>query len=166
MSAEENKAIAQRYWDLWNTGNLASIEEIFAPDSVIQHYVERMRHNISGWRTAFPDFHSTIEDIVAEGDKVVVRWTIRGTNRGNIELESGETLPPTGKHISMAGLDLYHFRGGKIVELRRSWDIAPARPSADLGGGGKSVELKRSGDVRGMTMTDLLQDLGIVPIVG
>ena|SRR5438552_9587074 len=81
MSAEENKAIAQRYWEeLWNTGNLASIDEIFAPDYASSR-IERMKRNISRWRTAFPDFRSTIEDIFAEGDKVVVQWTIRGTNR-------------------------------------------------------------------------------------
>ena len=166
MSTEDNKAIVQRYWEeLWNTGNLASIEEIFAPDYVVR-IAERTKRNVSLWRTAFPDLHFTIEDILAEGDKVVVRWTVRGTNRGNIEIESGETLPPTGKHVSFAGMDLYHCRGGKIAELRRSWDIAPARSSAGLGGGGKIVELKRSGDVRGLTMTDLLQDLGVVPTAG
>src|SRR5206468_3224634 len=134
MSAEDNKAIARRYWEeLWNADNLASIEAIFAPDHIIQNYVERMKHNISRWRTALPDFHASIEDIVAEGDKVAVRWTIRGT----IELESGETLPPTGKHVSLAGMDIYHFRGGKIVELRRSWDIAPAALGSAGGVGGK-----------------------------
>ena len=166
MSAEDNKAIVQRYWEeLWNTGNLATIEEIFAPDYASSR-IERTKRNVSIWRTAFPDLHFTLEDILAEGDKVVVRWTVRGTNRGNIEIESGETLPPTGKQVSIAGMDIYHCRGGKIVELRRSWDIAPARPSAGLGGGGKIVELKRSGDVRGLTMTDLLQDLGVVPPAG
>src|SRR5437867_1107007 len=125
-----------------------------------------MKHNISRLRTALPDFHASIEDIVAEGDKVAVRWTIRGTNRGTIELESGETLPPTGKHVSLAGMDIYHFRGGKIVELRRSWDIAPAALGSAGGVGGKIVELRRSGDGRGLTMTDLLQDLGVVPTAG
>ena len=166
MSAEDNKAIVQRYWEeLWNTGNLASIEELFAPDYVVR-IAERTQRNVALWRTAFPDLHFTIEDILAEGDKVVVRWTVRGTNRGNIELESGATLPPTGKPIAIAGMDLYHCSGGKIAELRRSWDIAPARPSASLGGGGKIVELKRSEDARGMTMTDVLQGLGVVPTAG
>ena len=166
MAAEDNKAVVQRYWEeLWNTGDLASIEEIFAPDSASAR-IERTKRNVSLWRTAFPDLHFTIEDILAEGDKVVVRWTVRGTNRGNIEIESGETLPPTGQPISMAGMDLYRCRGGKIVEFTRSWDIAPARPSAGLGGGSKNVELKRSEDMRGLTMTDLLQDLGVVPPAG
>ena len=87
MSAEENKAIARRYWDeVWSTGNVAIVDEIFA-----------------------------------EGDKVVVRWTVHGTHRGNIEIESAGTIPPTGKPVSFAGMDIYHFRGGKIVEGWRHW---------------------------------------------
>jgi predicted ester cyclase len=108
---------------VWNTGNVAIVDEIFAPDS-ISHYAtgtaprstEDRKRGPTRWRTAVPDFHATIEDIFAEGDKVVVRWTVRGTHRGNLEIPSVGTFPPTGKHISFAGMDIYHCRGGKIVE--------------------------------------------------
>jgi steroid delta-isomerase-like uncharacterized protein len=133
MSAEENKAMARRYWDEgWNTGNVAMFDEIFAPDIIFHpdwgpaaRGIESHKQGPTIWRTAFPDFHATIEDIFAEGDKVVVRWTVRGTHRGNLELGSmGMTVPPTGKHISFAGMDIFHFRGGKSVELWRNWDRA------------------------------------------
>ena len=129
MSAEENKAMARRYWDeVWSTGNVAIVDEIFATDNIFHPGVgtasrgtEALKQGPTRWRTAFPDFRSTIDDIFAEGDKVVVRWTVRGTHRGNIEIPSVGTIPPTGKQVSFAGMDIYHLRGGKIVEAWRHW---------------------------------------------
>jgi steroid delta-isomerase-like uncharacterized protein len=130
MSAADNKAIARRYWDeVWSTGNIAMVDEIFATDSLFHSGVgtaargteARKQASTTRWRTALPDFRATIEDIFAEGDKVVVRWTVRGTHRGNIELESVDTIPSTGKQVSFAGMDIYHFKGGKIVETCRHW---------------------------------------------
>ena len=129
MSAEENKAVARRYWDeVWSMGNMAMIEELFAPDTLYHapggttsRGIEARQQTPLRWRTAFPDFRATVDDIFAEGDKVVVRWTVRGTHRGAIEIESAGTIPPTGKHVSFAGMDIYHFRGGKIVEGWRHW---------------------------------------------
>jgi steroid delta-isomerase-like uncharacterized protein len=115
MSADENKGIARRYWDeVWSIGNMAMIDELFAPDTLYHspggttsRGIEARKQTPIRWRTAFPDFRATVEDLFAEGDKVVVRWTVRGT------------IAPTGKHISVAGMDIYHFRGGKIVEVWR-----------------------------------------------
>jgi predicted ester cyclase len=129
MGAEENKAIARRYWDEgWGMGNVAIVDEIFAPDTIFHpgvgtasHGTEAQKRGPTRWRTAFPDLRSTIEDIFAEGDKVIVRWTLGGTHRGNIEIPSVGTIPPTGKQVSFAGMDIYHFRGGKIVEGWRHW---------------------------------------------
>jgi steroid delta-isomerase-like uncharacterized protein len=129
MSAEENKAIARRHWDeVWNTGNVAMVEEIFAPDNIfhsaagtVTRGIEARKQGPTRWRTALPDLRVTIEDLFAEGDKVVVRWTVHGTHRGPIEVESAGTFPPTGKHLSFAGMDIYDLRGGKIVEVWRYW---------------------------------------------
>ena len=132
MSAEENKAIARRYWDeVWSTGNVAMVDEFVAPDSLFHsggridsRDNETRKQGTTRWRTSVPDFRATIEDIFAEGDKVVVRWTVRGTHRGNIEIGAPMriTIPPTGKQISFVGMDIFHFRGGKIVEAWRIWD--------------------------------------------
>jgi predicted ester cyclase len=109
-------------------GNVAIVDEIFAPDTIFHpgvgtasHGTEAQKRGPTRWRTAFPDLRSTIEDIFAEGDKVIVRWTLGGTHRGNIEIPSVGTIPPTGKQVSFAGMDIYHFRGGKIVEGWRHW---------------------------------------------
>jgi steroid delta-isomerase-like uncharacterized protein len=129
MSAEENKAVARRYWDEgWNTGNVAIVDEIFATDHIFRSTggtasrgTETRKRSLTRWRTSVPDLRSTIDDIFAEGDKVVVRWTLSGTHRGNIEIPSVGTIPPTGKQVSFTGMDIYHFRGGKIVEYWRHW---------------------------------------------
>ena len=131
MSTEDNKAIARRYWEeLWNTGNLASLDEILAPDYAahdaagrVVRGTETIKRTIPTWRAAFPDLHFALEDVFAEGDKVVVRWRAQGTHKGNIEvLGHIPHTPPTGKHVSFAGMDIYHVRGGKIVEGWRSMD--------------------------------------------
>jgi steroid delta-isomerase-like uncharacterized protein len=130
MSAEENKAIAQRYWDLWNTGNLTSIDEIFTPDHVfhdvaggVSRGTEIIKRNIPPWRTAVPDLHFVLEDVCVEGDKVIVRWTAHGTHRGDLEVARFiPKIPATGKQVTFLGIDIYHIRGGKIVESWRSWD--------------------------------------------
>jgi steroid delta-isomerase-like uncharacterized protein len=145
MSAEDNKAIAQRYWDLWNTGNLASIEEIFAPDyvfhdgaGVVSRGTERLKRNIPLWRSAVPDLRFVLEDVCAEENKVIVRWTAHGTHRGDLELVGFiPKIPATGKQVTFFGIDLYRIMGDKIVESWRSWDRLP-----------------------------LLQQLGVVPTAG
>ena len=129
MSAEENKAIARRYWEeLWNTGNLASIDEILAPDyvfhdgaGVVSRGTERIKRASPIFRTAFPDLHFVLEDVCADENKVIVRWTAHGTHRGDIALASRH-LPPTGKQVTFFGIDIFHITGGKIGEAWRSWD--------------------------------------------
>ena len=66
---------------------------------------------ITAFRTAFPDVQFTIEDIIAEGDKVVGRVTWRGTHQGELM-----GIQPTGKKVTVEGIDIIHFAGGKAVE--------------------------------------------------
>jgi predicted ester cyclase len=63
-------------------------------------------------QTAFTDLQPTVEDVIAEGDKVVTRWTIRGTHQGEIE----EFGPPTGKQAEIKGITIHRIEGSKIVE--------------------------------------------------
>jgi predicted ester cyclase len=110
MSAEENKALVRREQEeLWNhTGNLDAAEEIFAPD-----YVEAARQEAADFRRGFPDVVSTIEDLIAEGDKVVARWRASATHRGEYM-----GIPPTGGEVEFTGISVYRIEGGKIAE---SW---------------------------------------------
>ena len=128
MSAEENKALARRYWDAWNTGNVAILHEIASADYISHDAAGRVVRGIPGggipiWRTAFPDLHFVLEEVFAEGDKVVVHWTAQGTHQGDIEVRGHiPHTPATGKHVSFAGMDIYHCGGGKLVEGWRSMD--------------------------------------------
>ena len=122
MSAEENKTIFRRYVEeVSNEGNLDLVDEIFAryvshqPDGYTEERgPEDVKRFIGEFHQAFPDFHSTIEDQIAEGDKVATRWTIRGTHQGEFR-----GIAPTGKQITVTGIGIFRFSEGKVVE---SWD--------------------------------------------
>ena len=122
MSTEENKALARRSWELVSPDNLDLIEEVYAPDLVwhepdqdIRGY-DQAKQFVSTFFTAFPDLNATVEDVIAEGDKVVTRWTIRGTHQGEIE----EFGPPTGKQVELRGIIIHRFEDGNIVE---EWEV-------------------------------------------
>jgi predicted ester cyclase len=110
MSAEENKALVRREQEeLWNhTGNLDAAEELFAPEQA-----EAAKQEAADFRQGFPDVVSTIEDIIAEGDKVVAHWRARATHQGEYM-----GIPPTGKEVEFTGISLYRIEAGKIAE---SW---------------------------------------------
>jgi steroid delta-isomerase-like uncharacterized protein len=108
MSTETNKTVVRRYIEeVINQGNIALIDELFAPPMR-----KRVRGFLSGGHDAFPDGHEEIQDIVAEGDKVMVRWIFRGTHRGTFL-----GLPPTGKPVEVIGYGTYVLENGQIV-----WD--------------------------------------------
>jgi steroid delta-isomerase-like uncharacterized protein len=116
MSVEENKAIFRRIVEEgFNKGNLAIVDELVATNHVNHsdnvHGPEEYKQFITMYRTAFPDLHMTIEDQIAEGDKVVNRWTSRGTHKGELM-----GIPPTGKQTTVTGMYVARIIGGKIVE--------------------------------------------------
>ena len=120
MSVEENKAIIRRAVEEgWNKGNLDVFDELVAIDAVHHdwktHGLEAFKQAISADMTAFPDLQMTIEDMIAEGDKVAVRYTFRGTQKGETQ-----DIPPTGKYVTVPGIFICRCAGGKIVE---EWDI-------------------------------------------
>ena len=124
MSAE-NKAITQRYFEeLWNRGNLAVIPELIAANHVHHDPAipgasgpEGMKQHISTHRAVFPDLRFTPEDFVVEGDKVVTRWTVRGTHQGEYM-----GVWPTNKTVMVTGMDIHKIVNGKIVEQWSNWD--------------------------------------------
>ena len=122
MSVEENKAIFRRIVEEgFNKGNLAIVDELVATDHVNHtdnvHGPEEYKQFITMYRTAFPDLHMTIEDQIAEGDKVVNRWTSRGTHKGDLM-----GIPPTGKQTTVTGMYVARIIGGKIVEEWGNFD--------------------------------------------
>jgi steroid delta-isomerase-like uncharacterized protein len=124
MSTEENKANNRRiYEEVWNGGNLAVVDELFAANSVFHdpsttlHGPAEFKAYVTMYRNAFPDTDFTIEDVIAEGDKVVTRWIARGTHKGELQ-----GIPPTGKQVAVTGMVATHLSNGKLVEGWSNFD--------------------------------------------
>ncbi len=127
MSTEDNKAIARRVFEEGlNQGKVAVYDEVFAPN-YIHHDPDRptirtledFKRYITMTRSAYPDIHLTVEDMIAEGEQVVVRWTWRGTNTGDLVIP--RHIPATGKQVTVTGITISRFAGGKFVE---DWHVA------------------------------------------
>ena len=117
---EQNKRLARRWFeDLFSRGNLDAANEILSAEFVDhlpreeERGIEELKHYVSIYRTAFPDIQDTVEEIVAEVDKVVVRWRSRGTHQGEFM-----GVAPTGRHVAFTGMRLFRIAGGLIAE---SW---------------------------------------------
>lgn len=119
MSVEGNKAIVRRlYEEFFNNGDLAIADELVAPDYVnhsapsgAEPGPKGVKQRGANLRLAFPDLCTSIEDIIAEGDRVVVRVASRGTHQGTYL-----GVPPSGRRVMSAGVDIFVIRGGKLVE--------------------------------------------------
>ncbi|MFQ6087886.1 MAG: ester cyclase [Candidatus Methanofastidiosia archaeon] len=117
MSEEENKAIVYGYMEeILNKGNFAAIDDYFPSEDFIfngKHFtakqIEIMHQSIL---EAFPDFPLTIEDQIAEGDKVVTHVTFYGTHKGEFK-----GIAPTGKQVKYAGIGIDRIAGGTVVEM-------------------------------------------------
>jgi steroid delta-isomerase-like uncharacterized protein len=116
--SEENKLVTRRHIEeVLSQGNLDLIDELFASDFVghapseEKHGPEAMKKFVSGLRRAFPDLRVAVEDQIAEGDKVTIRWTALGTHKGEFQ-----GMPPTGKQMTMTAMTLARIANGKIVE--------------------------------------------------
>ncbi|MEK6230088.1 MAG: ester cyclase [Actinomycetota bacterium] len=123
--SDQNKDAARRWFDAWNTGELDLLDEIVAPDAVdhdrynpnASDGLEGAKRTVAMYREAFPDIAFTVDDVIAEGDKVVVRWTATGTHQGEIM-----GIPATGNKSTVSGIGIDRFEDGKIVEAWNAWD--------------------------------------------
>lgn len=119
MPADENKAIVRRFFsEVVNERNLAVADDLVARDFIEHSALPGLPPGRDGFKqfltmlaTAFPDLHVTIEDILTDRDKVVVRLTIRGTHRGELM-----GMPPTNKPATWSGIDIIRIANGKMVE--------------------------------------------------
>jgi steroid delta-isomerase-like uncharacterized protein len=127
MSSEANKAIVvQLYEEVFNKGDLDLADKLVAPNAVTHDPqlspfapggAPGLKAVVTMLRAAFPDDHHMIEDLIAEGDKVVARLTHSGTHQGTFL-----GLPPTGKHISTPSIHIFRFADGQLVEHWASRD--------------------------------------------
>jgi steroid delta-isomerase-like uncharacterized protein len=125
MLAEENKALVHRFVeDFWNEGKTTAADGLMAPDAEIHMPTgevldpDELKNFLGTWRGSFPDWHSTFEELIAEGDRVAERWTGRGTHLGELQ-----GIPPTGKRVEAPGSVFYRIVDGRIVEFRGQLDM-------------------------------------------
>jgi steroid delta-isomerase-like uncharacterized protein len=119
MSTEENKAIVRRFFEEGpSKGNLSIADKLLSPDFTMHvplpasPGIDGINEVITTCRAAFEHLNVTIEDIIAEGNNVVARFTARGIHKGNFM-----GLPATGKPITMTGIEIFRVKDGKITEL-------------------------------------------------
>ena len=125
MSAEENRAVVRRFWGVWEDGNIGLVDELLAPDYV-NHSPgmpdqptgpEGVKAVVAMFRSGMPDLRVVIDDMIAEDDKVAVRYTIEGTHEGDLF-----GIPPTGRRVSIESFTVERVSDGKIREHWRITD--------------------------------------------
>lgn len=112
--------------DAWNKGNLDALDELHEV-GYVEHMIpaapdvtglDSFRQLVAYTRTAYPDFHITIHELVADGNRMAARWTWTGTHSAQTPIHA---LPPTGKRVTVHGFHFFHMQGGKLVE---GWQFA------------------------------------------
>lgn len=125
MSVEENKALYRRWFEeVVNDGDLALADELLAPDYRL-HFpgapqpFDRDGHKqlVMMFRTGFPDWIETVDEVIAEADKVVIRVTGRGTHEGEFQ-----GIPPTGASVTATGVGIGRIENGRIAESWAAYD--------------------------------------------
>jgi predicted ester cyclase len=119
VSTEENKALVRRYVEqVLNEGNLDAIDDFVSPNykryfsaTAAPAAIEGQRQRLSELRAAFPDIHLAIDDLIAEGDRIAFRATLRGTHGGTFQ-----GLAPTGKPVTAFAFDVIRIENGKFLE--------------------------------------------------
>jgi predicted ester cyclase len=118
VSIEENKKIVERYQEIYSSNDLDSLGEVVSEDLLTPKIMPGIPIGIEGAKaahrimlTGFPDYQTIIEDLVAEGDKVAARITMRGTNTGSFM-----GIPATGRYVLFTGMYIARIVNGKIVE--------------------------------------------------
>jgi steroid delta-isomerase-like uncharacterized protein len=124
MEIEEHKALVRRFVEeFWNQGKTAAADELMDADATIvlpgrgQVSKESFKAFVTAFRSAFPDWHSTLEELIAEEDRVAERWTGRGTHQGEFQ-----GIAPTGRQVAVPGFVFYRLTSGKIAEFRGQVD--------------------------------------------
>ena len=122
---EQNKALVKRLIDELNRGNAEIVKELYAPDlksyspsgSTTPTSQNESFELTKAYFNAFPDLNQTIEELVASGDKVAVRFIARGTHKGDFQ-----GIPATGNKMELSGIVILHIKDGKIIEERQDTD--------------------------------------------
>lgn len=126
MSAANKNIVRRLYDEVWNERKVEVINEIISPSHALHAPnisgssigPEAYKRNVLLFLTGYPDLHWTIEDTIAENDKVVACWTISGTHKGDYM-----GIPATNKKVSVDGITIHHIAHGKIMDSYSNWDV-------------------------------------------
>lgn len=117
--ARRNSEIVRRYFEEWvNHGSTRAADEVIATNLVLRHPhvtvtgLEPYKQSMASFHSAFPDLHFTTEDQIAQGERVLVRWTMSGTQRGEFHGHAA-----SGKQIKVTGMSLFRIKRGMIEEI-------------------------------------------------
>ena len=123
-ATHRNKEIIHRYFEQWaNRGDTTVADELIATNLTLRNppalvrSLDDYKKGMAMFHAAFPDLHFTVEDRIAEGDKMAVRWTMSGTHQGEYQ-----GRPPTQKRITVTGVSLFRLADGKIQEIHVNMD--------------------------------------------
>lgn len=111
MSARENRALTERAFEALRTGDLAAAGTVLGP-----RLKAGAKSSAAAAKQAFPDLRLTLDDVIAEGDKVVARWSAHGTHRGTGKHPLFGTVKGTGRAIAISGITILRFEAGRVVE--------------------------------------------------
>ena len=125
MSEGNKNTVRRLFEEVWNKVNLQVTDDLFTPNYAhhdastpdVGRGPESEKKRATLYRTAFPDLRLTVEDIIAEGETVVARWSCRGTHKGDLN-----GIAPTGKHVNITGISIARFTNGKMSEGFVNWD--------------------------------------------
>jgi steroid delta-isomerase-like uncharacterized protein len=116
--ADENKSLVRRYYEAVNRGNPNALDEFFSPNykrylsaTAAPLTADGQKQRLAGLRAAFPDLQLTVEDIIAEGDRVAISLTARGTHLGTFQ-----GIAPTGKPVTVSAFEVVRIENGKLIE--------------------------------------------------
>ena len=130
MITEDNKFVSRKMMEqAFNQGNLSVIDECSAPGGVDHQepagtdFIAHLKQVVVGLRTAFPDLHFEIHDMLAEGDVVAMRSTMTGTHTGMLNVMPGRSLPATGRKVSVPHMHFLRMVDGKTTDLWHLWNI-------------------------------------------
>lgn len=111
MSARENRALTKRVFEALGAGDLVAAEKVLAPRLKVG-----AKSSAAAAKRAFPDLRLTLDDVIAEGDKVVARWSAHGTHRGSGKHPLFGSVKGTGRKMRVSGITILRFEEGRVVE--------------------------------------------------
>jgi len=150
ITEEEAKALWESSLEIWNEGNLAVVDELYDPN-IIRHDcglpedivgLDAFKNYVTLLRVSYPDFNVTLDELIVKGDKIVIRWTLTGTNTGPLQTHMGE-LPPTDQKMRVSGVEIVRLVNGKKAEqwifynqldgyLQLGFTLTPPQPPGTL----------------------------------